>query len=76
MLALLGCGMIGVIAAWFDWRNQGPDSWGRSNAIMGFVPEAMGKEDAVVPGVPGCATRKRPGTLAKMSLRQDGICLA
>lgn len=43
-LVLLGCGVIGLIAALIGWRDHGPDYRGRSNAILGFAPEAMGKE--------------------------------
>ena len=44
LMLLLGCGVIGVIPAWIYSRDHRPDYTGPAKAIMGFVPEAMGKE--------------------------------
>jgi hypothetical protein len=44
LLFLLGCGVIGVMPAWIESRDHSPDYRSPSKAIMGFVPEAMGKE--------------------------------
>lgn len=52
LLVLLGCGMIGAAAALTDWRDHGPDDKGRSNALMGFAPEAMGEESPLGQEIP------------------------
>jgi endo-1,4-beta-mannosidase len=51
LLALLGCGVIGAVAAWIDWRDHGPDDRGRSNAVMGFAPEVLGEESPPWQGI-------------------------
>ena len=44
VLFLLGCAVIGVISTRIDLCSHGSDYRGRSKAIIGFVPDAMGTE--------------------------------
>ena len=44
LMLLLGCGVMGVITAWIDSRDHSPDYRSPCNAMMGFVPAAMGQE--------------------------------
>jgi hypothetical protein len=71
-LVLLGCGVIGLIAALIGWRDHGPDYRGRSNAIIGFAPEAMGKESQpgreISMGLP-------PSPGASIVVAPDGVIL-
>jgi hypothetical protein len=71
-LVLLGCGVIGLIAALIGWRDHGPDYRGRSNAILGFAPEAMGKESQrgreILMGLP-------PPPGASIVVATDGVVL-